>query len=183
MKAKSLPNLNYLKECFEIDSNYQSGLKWKIRPAEHFKSEFARNIWIGKNSGRMAGSKMANGYYYVKINNSTYLNHRVIFAIYNNIIDFDSKQIDHIDNNKLNNNPKNLRLSNAFQNQHNKSKQKNNTSGEKNIFLVKTNNKYRCTMRYYGKNIHIGIFDTLEEAITARDLKIKELAGEFYRTI
>lgn len=181
MKAKTFPDLNYLKECFEIDSNYQSGLKWKNRPLEHFKSTHIRNIWIGKNAGKNAGYKMSNGYYYVKINGCIYLNHRIIFAIHNNFIDFDDKQIDHIDNNKLNNNPKNLRLANASQNQHNKGKQKNNTSGEKNIFLVKRNNKYRCTMRYYSKNIHIGIFNTLEEAIAARDLKIKELTGEYYR--
>lgn len=182
MKTKPLPDLDYLKECFEIDFS-NSGLIWKRdRPISHFKSEFVRNIWIGKNAGKSAGYKMMNGYYCVKINNNAYLNHRIIFAIYNNITDFGHKQIDHVDNNKLNNNPKNLRLANASQNQHNKSKQKNNTSGEKNIFLVKRNNKYRCTMRYYGKNIHIGIFGTLEEAIAARDLKTKELAGEFFRT-
>lgn len=180
---KNLPDLNYLKECFIIDSGNPHGLIWRNdRPISHFKSKLAHDIWIAKNAGKNAGYKTANGYYQVKINSCAYLNHRIIFAIYNNTINFNDKQIDHIDNNKINNNPINLRLANNSENQHNKGKSKRNTSGEKNIFLVKTNNKYRCTIRHRDKNIHIGIFNTLQEAVLARDLKIKELIGKFYKS-
>jgi hypothetical protein len=38
-------------------------------------------------------------------------------------------------------------------------------------------------MQVDGKDIYIGLFNTVEEAIASRDIKFKQLAGEFYRTI
>jgi hypothetical protein len=37
-------------------------------------------------------------------------------------------------------------------------------------------------MQVDGKDIYIGLFSTIEEAISSRDIKFKELAGEFFRT-
>jgi len=36
-------------------------------------------------------------------------------------------------------------------------------------------------MQIDKKDIYIGVFSTIEEAVVARDLRFKELAGEFYR--
>jgi len=98
------------------------------------------------------------------------------------MIDFQDKQIDHIDGNILNNSPQNLRLVTASQNQFNRKKQKNNSTGHKNISFVKRLNKYRCAMQVEGKDIYIGLFNTIEEAIQSRDEKFKQLVGEFYKT-
>ena len=46
MKANTLPDLNYLKECFELDPSSPSYLKWNPnRPRGHFKSEKSYQIW------------------------------------------------------------------------------------------------------------------------------------------
>ena len=184
MKAKSLPNLNYLKECFEINSNYQSGLKWKIRPKEHFKSEI---ICIRTNkicSNQQAGycdMKKRSRYYIVKLDGLDYRCHRIIYALHHNTTDFSESIIDHKDGNALNNNPSNLRLATFSQNAHNRKIHKNNSIGEKNIIYCKKKKRYRVRFKINKKVIEIKSCDTLEEAIKIRDQKIKELAGEFYR--
>lgn len=178
-----LPDLNYLKECFEIDASLPCGLRWvSKRPHFHFKNESTCKRWNTNNSNKPSGCILGNGYYYSRLDKIRYPNHRVIFAIYNNIIDFQDKQIDHIDGNVLNNSPQNLRLVTASQNQFNRKKQKNNSTGHKNISFVKRLNKYRCAMQVDGKDIYIGLFNTIEEATINRDAKFKELTGEFYRT-
>jgi hypothetical protein len=37
-------------------------------------------------------------------------------------------------------------------------------------------------MQINGEDIYIGLFNTVEEAIVTRDLKFKQLAGEFYKS-
>lgn len=184
MKANALPDLNYLKECFVLDPSLPCGLRWSSnRPLSHFKNETMHKRWKTNNSNDPSGCILGNGYYYSRLDKIRYPNHRIVFAIYNNSIDFQGKQIDHIDGNVLNNSPRNLRLVTASQNQFNRKKQKNNLSGHKNISFVKKLNKYRCAMQVDGKDIYIGLFNTVEEAIASRDIKFKQLVGEFYRTI
>ena len=184
MKANALPDLNYLKECFVLDPSLPCGLRWSSnRPLSHFKNKTSHKRWKTSHSNNPSGCITGSGYYYSRLDKIMYRNHRIVFAIYNNSIDFQGKQIDHIDGNILNNSPRNLRLATASQNQLNRKKQKNNSSGHKNISFFKKANKYSCAMRVDGKDIYIGLFNTVEEAITSRDIKFKQLAGEFYRTI
>ena len=177
-----LPNLEYLKQCFDVDASLPCGLRWASkRPLFHFKNKAACKRWNTNNSNKQSGCITNNGYYYSRLDKIRYPNHRVVFAIYNNTTDFQDKQIDHIDGNVFNNSPQNLRLVTASQNQFNRKKQKNNSTGYKNISFSKKLNKYRCAMQIDGKDIYIGLFNTIEEAIKTRDLKFKELTGEYYR--
>lgn len=183
MKINKLPPLDYLKQCFTIDETLACGLRWiNERPKSHFSTQKGCTTWSSHYAGKPSGSILGNGYYYSRLSKSRYPNHRIIYAIHNNTIDFNDKLIDHIDGNKHNNKPSNLRLVTNAQNQYNSNKQKNNTSGHKNISFCKKNKKYRCAMRFEGKDVYIGLFNSLEEAITARDLKFKQLAGHFYRS-
>ena len=69
-------------------------------------------------------------------------------------------QIDHIDNNKLNNNIENLRVATQQQNMWNK-----NCKG---YSFDKKNNKWRVRISVDGKSINGGYFNTEEEAIKKR---------------
>jgi len=71
--------------------------------------------------------------------------------------------IDHIDRNPLNNNLDNLRCVTNLENQQNKSKFKNNTSGVPNISFRKDRNKWRYK-KIINKKYFEQTFDTLEEA-------------------
>ena len=187
MKINKLPSLEYLKECFELDPTSPSYLKWKKdRPLNHFNSTQSHKAWKSRTRNSQINSLDKDNYYIVFSN--TFFNkkirykvHRIIYAISNSEDCLNDSCIDHIDGNRLNNNPKNLRTATTSQNLLNRGKQKNNTSGHKNINFIKKRNKYRCRITIKTKEMHIGEFDTLEEAIEKRDIEGKKLIGEFFK--
>ena len=172
MKAKTLPDLNYLKECVELDPSIPHGLRWKNRNIQ----------FTGKPCGCI-GQWERSTYYHFRLNGKKYYNHRVIYAIHHNISDFEGKFVDHIDGDKLNNNINNLRLATTSENKLNAGRQKNNTSGYKNININKRSKSkpYRCEFDFQSKRIQIGTFATIEEAVEARDCYIKKLAKDFFK--
>ena len=88
--------------------------------------------------------------------------------------------IDHIDENKSNNNVKNLRWATDAENGRNQGKPKNNTSGYKGVSFHKPSNKYVAFININGKKKHLGYFETAEEASRVYDAKAKELHKDFY---
>ena len=87
--------------------------------------------------------------------------------------------INHIDNNRLNNNVNNLRWATIQEMSFHQVISKNNTSGSKGIYYKKSNDKWRAMIFYNGKLQQIGNYDKKEDAIEARKQKAKELFGEF----
>jgi hypothetical protein len=93
------------------------------------------------------GERKYNKYIFVKT-------HRLAWFLYHGDID-DKLQIDHINHLTTDNRIENLRLVNQNKNMWNRK----SSSG-----FSKLRNKYRATIGYYNKTIHIGVFDTKEEA-------------------
>ena len=87
--------------------------------------------------------------------------------------------IDHIDNNKSNNNVNNLRWVTLQENSSNRSLNINNTSGTKGVNFIQKQNKWKARIMYNGEYLYLGSFDKKEDAITARVNKAKELFGDF----
>ena len=87
--------------------------------------------------------------------------------------------IDHIDNNRLNNNINNLRWATHQENNMNRNISSKNTSGFKGVFLKKETNKWCAQIRINGKLMHLGLFDKIEDAVIARVEKSEELFGEY----
>ena len=71
--------------------------------------------------------------------------------------------VDHHDEKTLNNRLGNLRLSTKSQNCANRGKSRSNTSGLKGVTHW-TNGRWRAQITFQQKVIHLGIFDTKEEA-------------------
>ena len=88
--------------------------------------------------------------------------------------------VDHIDENKTNNNITNLRWATRSQNGYNKDMSKTNVSGFKGVTWIKGNQKYVARIKINGKNKHLGCFKTAEDASKVYEEKAKELHGEFY---
>ena len=88
--------------------------------------------------------------------------------------------IDHIDENKANNNVKNLRWATRKENGYNQGKRIDNSSGFKGVSFIKNANKYQASIKINGKNKHLGLFLTPEEASETYESKAKEIHGEFY---
>lgn len=75
--------------------------------------------------------------------------------------------IDHEDRNKLNNQKSNLRFLTKSGNAANSKLSKNNTSGVKGVRKARSGRWVACLM-LNGKNIYLGTYDTIEEAVEAR---------------
>lgn len=97
--------------------------------------------------------------------------HRLIMGLPKN------KQIDHINGNGLDNQRKNLRLATHSENQRNK--KGHNKTGYKGVEFVKRLGKWRSRIYVNKKNLHLGLFGSLEDAAGAYDQVAKKYFGKF----
>lgn len=92
----------------------------------------------------------------------------------------EGKVIDHINGNGLDNRKANVRFATSEQNSWNQRKQRSQSSSKyKGVHWEKKRKEWRARIKYKGRSIHIGRFETEEEAARAYDAKAKELFGEF----
>ena len=80
----------------------------------------------------------------------------------------DKKCVDHIDHNRLNNHLSNLRYATHSENQHNRTKNKDNTSGVAGVSWHKNIKKWEAKITINGVKKHLGSFENKDDAITAR---------------
>lgn len=155
---------------------------WKvIEGYNYFVSTYGR-IENG-STGRILKPGINNhGYYYVNLcKNGKYKSfktHRLVAEAFIENPD-DKVCIDHINNDKLNNNVTNLRWATHSENCRNSSKRSNNTSGTTGVYFHKQNNKWMAYIMINGKNKTIGYFKTKEEAIQARKEYVNDYFGDF----
>ena len=88
--------------------------------------------------------------------------HRLVFFMENGRPP--TYDIDHIDQNKLNNKPSNLRDVPCSENLKNKPKQKNNTSGITGVRWRKDQQKWQARVIISKKENHLGYFDSINDA-------------------
>jgi hypothetical protein len=93
--------------------------------------------------------------------------HRVITGLYDSTYDIDHKNGER---SRHDNRKSNLRIATRSQNQMNKCKQKNNTSGTVGVGWHKLSNKWSAYIAVNKKQIHLGLFDRKEDAIAARKI-------------
>lgn len=89
---------------------------------------------------------------------------------------------DHINGNKLDNRKENLRHCTKTENMRNRGKQNNNTSGYKGVFWSIRAKRWRAQIVIERKAIHLGLFDTPEDAHTAYKLAEEAYFGDFVKT-
>ncbi len=89
------------------------------------------------------------------------------------------KCVDHIDNNKQNNNLINLRFATVKENQQNASLSTTNTSGTKGVCWNKKSMKWKAQICINGKQIYLGSFIKKEDDINIRIQRAKNEFGEF----
>lgn len=81
-----------------------------------------------------------------------------------------NQQIDHINGDGRDNRRQNLRLADRQENSRNRSKQKNNTSGYKGVYFLRTNKKYAAKIQFNsGNEEFLGSFLDVKEAARAYD--------------
>lgn len=143
----------YLREVFE----YKDGeLLWRL----------TRNSRAVK--GNIAGCiDKSHGYREIRLNYARYYVHRLIWSYFNGPIP-KGMSIDHINHDTLDNCIENLRLVKHQDNHRNQRLRTNNTSGYNGVAHDKNRNRWIARITVDGKNIILGRFDTIQEAISMR---------------
>lgn len=131
-----------------------------------FKQDFRKSI-----SGELATAKHSQGYLTVTIGGKAYLAHRIIFMYMLNIY---PEQTDHINHMRDDNRWANLRNVDSLGNNRNNSRYLNNTSGFTGVSLHKATNKYTANITLNHKQVYLGLFTSIEEAVEARTTANKE---------
>ena len=85
--------------------------------------------------------------------------------------------VDHINRNKRDNRRTNLRLVTQKENCHNASTRSNNTSGVPGVFFDKRANRWRAQIYQAGKTTHVGIYDSFDDAVSARKEAERRIYG------
>ena len=182
MSVQPLPPIDFLNEALEIDLESPTCLRWKIRPRNHFATVRGLKIFNTRDAGQCAGSlaKAECGHisFRVKINQRVYPAHRVVFALATGRDPF-PLEVDHKDRNPQNNHPENLRVATRSENASNKGIQSNNTSGQRGVTRCKRTSKWMAQIGKDNKNLFLGRFDLIEDAIAARLSAEKEIHGSF----
>jgi len=88
-------------------------------------------------------------------------------------------QVDHINHNTLDNRRSNLRICTHTENIRNQKISQKNKSGYKGVVWHKRQKKWSSMIRVNCKRIHLGCFDTPEEAYAAYCEASKKYHGEF----
>jgi len=91
------------------------------------------------------------------------------------------KDVDHINRNPLDNRRENLRICTHQQNQYNRTKQSNNTSGFKGVSFNKEKQKFEARIGIDGKSKFLGYFDTAEKASECYKQAALKHHGDFAR--
>ena len=118
--------------------------------------------------GQEAGALTANGYVTIRIDQRDYLAHRLMWLyVYGG---FPVLNVDHIDRDKTNNRPTNLRIATEKQNAENRPLKSKNSSGHRGVFYRKylKSKPWHVSITNNRKTIHVGYYATADEAIAAR---------------
>lgn len=148
-----------------FDYNEETGeLIWKWHPYPKRMAALVGNPIKGLSR---------NGYKRVHISGDTHYLHRMIW--FWNHGEWPSKSLDHINNDKTDNRLCNLREATSTQNARNK--KMNRPKG-----VHKHRDKYRSRIQVNGRKVHLGCFDTPEEAHNAYCEAAEKHFAEFANT-
>ncbi len=121
--------------------------------------------WFWKTKLK-AGGVCPLGYGRIKINKKSYKAHRLAWLYVHG--EFPKDFIDHINGDRLDNRLCNLRLATNAENQENRVKPCcTNNAGFLGVNFNKHAGKFAARIQVNGKRIHVGYFDTPEEASSA----------------
>lgn len=138
--------------------------------------------WYDPETGkfwREAGCNGRLGYRQIWFRGRQEMEHRVAWFLHYG--EWPKDHIDHVNGNRSDNRIVNLRLATCSENQCNRSKPQNNTSGFKGVSWIERYRVWQATIRFAGKNKFLGRFATREEASDAYNQAALKHHGNFAR--
>ena len=138
-------------------------LTWKKRCIDPSKSELSQKAWNIRYAGKQAGWNN-RGYISIRLFKKGYLAHRLAWAMHYGV--WPTQMIDHISGDRADNRIVNLRQITQSENNRNRRKSTKNTSGYVGVY--KRGAKWLARISVDNKKLHLGIYDTVEQAVQAR---------------
>jgi hypothetical protein len=146
-------------------------IQQKLMKYSYFDIEQGRFIRIKVNgNGKLGpmGYTHSLGYIIICVDYTDFYQSQLVYLWLNGCFPGTGEQIDHIDGNRANDHPENLRKVLEVFNHRNQKRHSRNTSGYTGVQWASHAGKWRSLCR----GIHIGYFNTAEEAYTARQVWI-----------
>lgn len=152
-----------------IDIDPISGIvRWKVKRKPRI------------NPGDIAGNRNSStGYWEIKFNGKIYKRHRLIYWFVNKTLPDHPMVIDHIKGVEFGDGVDNLQIATRQQNNQKTKQSKKNSSGFRGVSFKSENGKWVAQCSINGKRVHIGLYDSPEDASVAYEEKCSELKGKF----
>lgn len=161
----------------------------RLKELLHYDPKTGVFRWVGTRARRIKNGDEAGS---IRKPNSSGLTYRLINVNYNPEYahrlawlymtgDFPPDQIDHKDGDGTNNRWNNLRSCSDGQNKRNTRKPVTNTSGFKGVSFHSQRQRWRAYISLNGRQTHLGLFDTPEEAFAERRRAADQIYGDFAR--
>lgn len=165
MKKNNRPDVEYLNQRLSFDET-KGRFWWKY-------SELMPRPWNRKMAGKEAfTTQHSKGYLIGGIDNKKYYAHDVAWAMAKGEWYYDD--IDHINGIKTDNSISNLRATDRSGNMRNQKLRKDNSSGIVGVVWNKNLNKWSAQIQIKNKNIHLGVYASIDGAAKARKLAEKK---------
>lgn len=139
----------------------------------HATFEDCGNTVRRRSTGRLT-VKPSGLYLMARVGAQMFLVHRILYKMRTGL---EPAIVDHLDGDRLNNTPSNLRAADNVTNQYNRGKAANNTSGHKGVFWDR--GKWRVIVVVDGKPVNGGRFAVLTDAAACAVALRKEHHGNF----
>lgn len=124
-------------------------------------------------SGPM-GTILTTGYVQIQLFTYKFVQSHLVCLWFTGKFPTTEEEIDHINGDRLDDRPENLRVVSATLNARNHKKHKDNTTGYTGVYYNKAaiSNPYMAGIRVNSKNIHLGVYPTAYKAYSARQVWI-----------
>jgi hypothetical protein len=158
-------------EILEILSfNKVTGEFFWVKPSKY------HNDLIGKLAGNPQPTKRNKYYWVIQINGKKYKRGHLVYFLTHG--EWPKPCLDHINGNSLDDRPENLRKATIMENAWNHKSRKRKINLPMGV-RVNCSGRFSARIAYKGKQIHLGAFDTPQDASNIYQLKRKELYGQF----
>lgn len=139
-----------------------------------------RKVAAGRGKlGAEATHRCSEGYLRAGLLGRQYHAHRLVFLMVHGWM---PREIDHINGDRTDNRPANLRPATRTLNNGNQRLRSTNTSGKKGVSWDPVNRRWRAQLRFAGRSVNVGRFATIGAAAEAYDRAAVKCFGAYART-
>jgi hypothetical protein len=142
---------------------------WRNPPYNHPRLK-------GLEAGYARPSHIGKLYWIIKIDSYAWRRGHLIYLVSKGMLP--KPTLDHKDGNSLNDSENNLRVATVHQNAWNHKTRARQIELPMGVRLTGSG-RFEARIGHYGKQIHLGVFSTIDEASTIYQAKRRELFGEF----